>query len=195
MCRVLKPISIVESLIIKVLISPRCLHKSVDSSVKRQEAKESKMNVAWEAVPMFSCSYGVLLTLWDWPLRTCSWMCFCCSLSFPSCSRVFVFFFPATLKRVCLTQPPPWCLPVCLSLFCFGKFYHLWSTTYKSLSLWMVNNHHLFRYLLYCQIEWSVCGSENSLIEKQCYTTFWNSRRPSPPPALQRMIWVVQSWF
>lgn len=46
MCRVLKPISIVESLIIKVLISPRCLHKSVDSSVKRQEAKESKMNVA-----------------------------------------------------------------------------------------------------------------------------------------------------
>ena len=46
MCRVLKPISIVESLIIKVLISPHCLHKSVDSSVKRQEAKESKMNVA-----------------------------------------------------------------------------------------------------------------------------------------------------
>ena len=45
MCRVLKTISIVESLI-RVLISPHCLHKSVDSSAKRKEAEESKMNMA-----------------------------------------------------------------------------------------------------------------------------------------------------
>lgn len=51
MCRVLKPVSIVESLII-VLVSPHCLHKSVDSSAKRKEAREPKMSVAWAAVPM-----------------------------------------------------------------------------------------------------------------------------------------------
>lgn len=45
MCRVLKPVSIVESLII-VSVSPHCLHKSVDSSAKRKEAREPKMSMA-----------------------------------------------------------------------------------------------------------------------------------------------------